>query len=390
MAQLPQYQRFIVDLPAATARNVLAFLGINSGYADLSELIAVALENQLRLEATDVPLDVQALPTNEAADVTGLLQASQLPGPTMNRPPSKARLKRPRSQPNPTTSKRTAPRKIIDEQEALGPLAKLDLTALLGIPDASHIDVGPADSSKGGTSLTPFTNRLNPVVVPLRILANATALLGALAVGDFLHAVPVLARDVGLRLKREDELNARRGRQRRSTGWPLGDDEVASLSRFRTSFLLKEGSDGGLTGPLVDLGLVALSDGLLLTRRGLEIAAEKTPMLGETQSERLLSERQCQLFQEALLALPGEREEVRLFLKAVAEGGGGQTAIDRMIQEAHSTWTDALVVSHRAAMVGRLRDVGIVDALPAKPGEEVSIVLEPQAYEFEELLRRAE
>jgi hypothetical protein len=261
---------------------------------------------------------------------------------------------------------------------------------LLGIPDVNRVEVAPATTPQEGTSLTPFTNRLNPLVVPLRVLANAIVILGDVTVSDFTRAAPIMAREVGMQLKREDELSTRRGRQRRSTGWPIGEDQVASLARFRTSFLLRGGAHGEATGPLVDLGLVTVSDRLLLTSRGLAIAGAKTPMLGEVDGELLLSERQCELFREALLALPGEREELRVFFRGVAGGGGGQGAIDRIVQQAHPAWTEAQVVSHRAAMVGRLRDVGVIDVTTAQPGQEVSIVFEPQASDFGQALESAE
>jgi hypothetical protein len=254
---------------------------------------------------------------------------------------------------------------------------------LLQIPDVGRVIVAEAIPPTDGASLSPFTNRLNPLVVPLRVLANATVMLDGVSVNDFTRAVPILAREVGMRLKREDELRARRGRQRRWTGWPVGEDVDASLARFRNSFLLKSGSGGEATGPLVDLGLVAVSDRLLLTARGLEIAADKTPLLGEVDGEGLLSVRQRELFREALVELPGERDELRVFLKAVNTSGGEQSAIDQTIQQAHPTWTEAQVVSHRAAVIGRLRDVGVIDAVPGQPGQEASIVLEPQSAGFE-------
>jgi hypothetical protein len=426
------HQRFIVDLPAGTARNVLSFLSKGSGYADLSELIAVALENQLRLEegsaepgdaiAIDRPHDVwQAASGARSTAVDGnssagtkrvdLAVASRMKA----RQPAKTTVVRatgadrgssrttPRSASHKSSAKagKLAKDRLPAEaavknkkgagtnrtEEDAGPVAKMDAAALLGAPDVRRVVVGPPNTPAHGMSLTPFTNRINPLVIPLRVLANATVMLDRVAINDFVRSVPRVAREVGIRLKAEDDARARRGRERRWTAWPVGPDEDASLNRFRNSFLFKTDSRGEAGGPLVDLGLATVSDRLLLTSRGLEIAADKTPLLGETGDDSLLSDRQCELFREALLSLPGERSELRLFLDAIAKSGGDQAGVDDLIQQAHPTWTGAQVISHRAAMIGRLRDVGLVDAMAGQAGHEVLVVLEPHSKSFREALK---
>jgi hypothetical protein len=63
-----------------------------------------------------------------------------------------------------------------------------------------------------------------------------------------------------------------------------------------------------------------------------------------------------------------------------------QTEVDRLIGAAHPGWTEAQVVSHRAALIGRLRDLGMVDVTQPVPGQELRIVLDASAAAFEEQL----
>ena len=431
-------QRFIVDLPASTARSALLFLSKGSGYADLSELVAVALENQLRLEEAGAePIDSSvhlsqevhrssaALPRQtidkgpsrtevdgvhasrrdhqanpeSSSGTRGRSNSSRVAAKPSNRKatrtitPASSRNTRQKpaavaaDPPRPTRASRNATKPATRALEAdAGSLSTLDTSALLRLPDPARVELGSEVVPPEGASLTPFTNRMNPLVIPLRVLANATAMVERVAINDFIRIVPSLAREVGLRLKREDDAHARRGRLRRWTAWPVGEDEEASLARFRNSFLFKTDTHGEATGPLVDLGLVDVSDRLLLTRRGLDIALEKTPLLGEIGDGGVLSDRQCDLFREALLSLPGERWELQLFLEALQKSGGEQVGIDELIHQAHSTWTEAQVIAHRAAMIGRLRDVGVIDVVPGGSGDGTLAMVESHSKDFREAL----
>lgn len=254
------------------------------------------------------------------------------------------------------------------------------LQDVLAFPHLGGLTPPPAPSATEG-SLSPFTNRLNPIVVPLRVLANLSARQDTVSVEEFIGLAPAVARMVGMRLRTEDERDARRGRDKRATGWPTGQNELSSTGRFRRSFLLAV-DNGIATGPLVDLGFVVVTDALVrLTQAGAEVAADKNPILDDV-GDGLLSARQQDLFREALLRMKGERQELSLFLAAVHTGRGRQSYVDRKLAEAHSSWTDAQVVSHRAALIGRLRDVDVLDVSNPTPGQEVEIYLQPAGEEF--------
>jgi hypothetical protein len=212
----------------------------------------------------------------------------------------------------------------------------------------------------GVEPLSAFTNRLGPLIAGPRVLVNLTRETEAPPVDVFVDTTARAARALGLRLRAEDEAAGRRGRHRRWTAWPVGEDEAKTLVRFRKTFLLRKES-GGAAGPLVDLGLAVVSDRRVLpTDAGLELALETTPLL-DGGDDQPLSNRQREILAERLLTLPGERREITAFLQAIDKTGGAQDEVDKELAHAHPTWTEAQVVSHRAALIGRLRDLQVID-----------------------------
>ncbi len=353
----------------------MAFLSSRGGaYRDISEFIAVAVENQLRIELEDG--DPNQAPAAE--------QAQSLPASRQDAAITEVHAKPQRgsAKSGGRGAKKAAPRTT--EPDGITSMAFMDaadVERLLELPDTGRLAPG-SEPVVSTASLSPFTNRLNPIVVPVRVLANMVTSAGAATVVEFTRVAPAVAREVGLRLRSEDDEQRRRGRAKRATGWPVGEDAVASIARFRKSFLLIVEA-GVPTGPLVDLGLVSVVDGRVhLTHTGIEVAGEKTPVLREG-GDGLLSARQQELLKEGLLRMTGERVELALFLRSVRLARGIQSDVDRMILEAHDGWTEAQVVSHRAAMVGRLRDVGIVDVSNPAPGEDIEISIDAAAAEFE-------
>ncbi len=233
------------------------------------------------------------------------------------------------------------------------------LEQLLRRPEAAV----PTASSAAEASVEPlsaFTNRLGPLIAGPRVLVNLTRETQAPPFDVFVDTAARAARVLGLRLRAEDEAAGRRGRHRRWTAWPVGEDEAKTLVRFRKTFLLHRGS-GEAAGPLADLGLVVVSDSRVLpTVAGLELALETTPLL-DSGDDQPLSDRQREILAERLLTLPGERREITAFLQAVDKRGGVQDEVDKELAHAHPAWTEAQVVSHRAALIGRLRDLQVID-----------------------------
>jgi hypothetical protein len=295
-------------------------VGEGRPYEDLSELVAVSLENQLVLDAAEIDDTLQRSSGGEA----GLRQAEPA-GPS---------------------SSRLAP------------------VALEGI-----VTVGPR---LDGVPLDFLTNRLNPVPVAVRVLANLTLEGGPPTYNLFVQEACAAAREVGLRLEQEDRAQAVLQSERRFTAWPVGADEAKSAARFTAAFLLNPVGDEA-QGPMAELGL-AVRDGKLvkLTDRGRELAMAPNPLLGET-SGRVLGTDQQKILAEALVHTPGERGEVAAFARAVSKSGGRQADVDRRMQDLHADWSLNRVVSNRAAMLGRLRDLDLVTVDGRGPAATINV-----------------
>lgn len=353
MAGYPTHP-LLVHLPAEQSRRALSIVNRpDSPYTSLSEFIAVAVENQLGLE--------ELAPETPTRQVTARARTkSDAPA----KPPSAVRA-----------SPRAEPKPVPPRVDTAGDLLRQ--------PDPGELETRPP-KPPGADPLSPFTNRINPLVAGPRALVNMMAGGGAPTVERFLEEAAAAARRHGLRLRAVDERAGRRGRHRRWTAWPVGDEEAKSLVRFRKSFLLWSERDG-VGGPLVELGLVAADEGLIYpTPLAVTLATGTIPVLDDD-SDDLLLEPHRTVLAERLVSLPGERAEIMAFLDAVDATGGAQDEVDKHVGHRHPQWTDAQLVSSRAAMIGRLRDLLVVDVDP-QPGAKTLIVPGPAHQSFRELL----
>lgn len=293
-------QTFVVRLEETLARRVLRTVdGPGHGYASLDEFVAVALVNQLGAE------EVAA----QRPQSHGLLAR-----PGLDRPPT---------------------------------------------PMAS-----PVASSE---PLLLVTNRLSPVKVATRVLFNLQRLVGRLpddrvwpTAKTFRTTAGHAARALGLELQRQDRAEGRSGRAKRWVGYPVGSDERASLERFAASFALTA-SDRVVSGPLVVLGLAApVADGrVALTEAGVRLAAASSPLLDESGAGTLSHEERAILIDQVATA-PAERTAVAEFLQLVRDSDGRQSRVDEQLASRHHSWTTQRAVAQRAAMIGRLVELQIL------------------------------
>lgn len=288
----------VVRLPRPLARRVGAYLRAGSAYDDLSELVTVALENQLALEGAPAALGRSA--SEPGLEGTSTIAALRMPG---------------------------APPGVADPREAFEPLFSM-------------------------------TNRLFPLKVAVRVLAN---LPEDASLNDFQYGAAQAARALGQRLRVEDAQAGRKGPDRRWIALPVADNEDAALNRFVNHFTLTLSSDGMASGPLAHLGLAALSGGRArLTKLGLDLALAQSPLLDDGgDGIALLSDDERQLLMRAIRGNPGEIGAIHEFVEIAQNHGGRQEDVDAALRMAHASWSEAQAVAQRAAMVGRLRDLGL-------------------------------
>lgn len=342
MSESPN-QTFIIQLPSSLARRITAVVDYEDApYASISEFVKVAAENQLILDSSVGIPSASSGPSDHSTE-TGLKD-------------SKIGHKVQRLIRAPQDVKAD----LSSSNSSAVPEKTVSTSDLLRIPNSlpsirnSNISTGHA--------LTALTNRLSPLLAGPRVLANLTEAIGSPPKVDaFTEAGARAARNLGLLLRNEDDVAGRRGRLRRSTAWPVGDDEAKSLIRYRNSFMLS--SDGkSAVGPLVDFQFVSVEGAdVYLTEVGAAIAIQTIPAIDTDGAADLMTENLRRLFSKSLVQIPGELKEIRFFLEAVEQTRGAQDQVDNRISTFHSNWSEAQVVSHRAAMIGRLRDLAVID-----------------------------
>ena len=304
-------QTFVVRLDAELARRVMSTLNApGQGYDSLDELLSVALVNQLSAETafTKTMPDAASTPT-----------ISQIHG-TLLRPTSAA--------------------------------------------TAKHLAV-PAKCADG---LFILTNRLSPLKVATRVLANLSALVTRLGddrrwpiIDTFRTTAGHAARALGFALQRHAWPDPSTGRDKRWIGYPVGRDERASLARFAVSFTVSK--NDGTAGPLVILGLATVVDGgrIALTEAGWRLAIAPSPLLQESGSG-MLSNEERHIFAEQIAGASGERAAVTQLLDLVVQADGSQTEVDQRLRSLHADWSVNRTTAHRAAIVGRLVELGGLSA----------------------------
>jgi hypothetical protein len=141
---------------------------------------------------------------------------------------------------------------------------------------------------------------------------------------------------------------------------------------------------GTFGGPSLDLGLTTVVAGkAFLTEEGSAFAAATIPAVDEPAGVNLFCGDHLDILARAIINIPGELMEIQRFLAAVDRSSGVQEDIDRQVAADHAQWTEAQVVTHRAAMVGRLSDIDVIDVESTGTGKATIV---PAPY-FDSFLR---
>lgn len=299
-------QALVIQLQSSLARKVRSFISDNSAYADLSEFVAVAIENQLSLEASHGG-------------------------------------------------------RLVSRGRAIGAGAEVDSSPAASVVESlRHSELQPPvmEASAVQSALYSLTNRLFPVKVAARVLGNLS--LDNVSLELFHRSAGVAARAVGLRLRGEDAAEERKGLDRRWIALPVGDDEHAALGRFVNHFTIVVGTGGLPNGPLAQLGLASIdaAGAPLLTEIGRALAQCENPLLDGGEAD-LLSDDERRILVSAIRGNAPELAAVKEFIAVVRDRDGRQPDVDAGIGQSHPTWSESQAIAQRAAMIGRLHDLGL-------------------------------
>jgi hypothetical protein len=246
-------------------------------------------------------------------------------------------------------------------------------TPNLLLPPAREPETWATRSKPSSEGLFVLTNRFGPMKIAARVLANMEVEARWPDLRTFQDAAAGAARELGLRLRREDEAGSRTGSLRRWVAFPVGSDVRAAGERFAFSFTLAE-AGGVAVGPMATLGLANVDEGRAgLTRLGWRLAVAPSPLLGEAPGLRFSPEESA-VMREAIRQAPGELALVEEFISLVRDASGAQPSIDDFLAKRHNEWTQDLAVAHRSAMLGRLADLEILEVTGRGPKARITLM----------------
>jgi hypothetical protein len=316
-------QTLVIRVPTRLSRDIRALITGSTAYADISEFAEVALQNQLLLEGAN-----------------GVDAGS--------------------------------PDASFEEEHS----------NLLRMPNHTPPAPLPADEIRDPAPLFVLTNRLFPIKVACRVAANLND-GGGVALRELNLKAAEAARQLGHALRHEDEGANRKGPERRWIGLPVSESRDPAMRRFATSFTLHADGSGIARGPLAQLGLATLvNDGFdaQLTETGWRLAVAESPIL-DSAAGGTLSTAEREIFIEVFCRQAGEHQALREFIEAVAAADGDQANVDQRLQSTHPNWSGARVTSHRAAMLGRMADLGLASVKGRGSTACISLV-EDAAHRF--------
>lgn len=206
------------------------------------------------------------------------------------------------------------------------------------------------------------TNRLLPVAVGVRVLANLLQEADDVAVTTWHEKATAVATALRDDLRRWDESANRPHGGRWATAFPEKKD--SSAQRYVNQFLgsAREGADGGA----VFLGLVRIVGSgekgrVTLTTSGASWANLKNPIFdAEAPAERTFSDEEVEFFLGHLREFRvGEYEFLNTTAKLVAEGRSRDEQTEA-IASAYPRWA-SVASTMRAGSIGRLGDLGLLE-----------------------------
>lgn len=227
---------------------------------------------------------------------------------------------------------------------------------MVSITDVPTTAIGNIEAShQKHTHLSFLVNRLNPLPMICRSLARTAPQ----PFEGLLRALGEPARVVGFRLRADDAARGLPMANRLATSWPVGDDAAKSINKFVLAYV----GDSAHPGALVQLSLAIWDDSneLRLTALGAELAKCSSPLVDNVETTHgRVSDEAIKILKKAIVANEAESDLVNAFLRAVEDHSGNQTQVDEELAS-RMNWSHDVAVSTRAALLGRLRDLGVVE-----------------------------
>lgn len=338
--------KLLIDLPSNQFSRIQKLLDTGS-YASVDLFITTAVENQFHLE-------------NDPS------------APTIDHPMAKM-----------GNSKKTNQDNIEDENFNLLAPPNGESEKTVEPPSWNQLISGSEQNTvEGDAWLLGLCNRIFPVKVALRILANLLNSGNSILLDDYLSKATTIARKYGYWLSQYED--KKRG-EKLSAAFPIGNEKSKSENRFRSIFLISVRSESGnFDGMLAKLKFANIKkeNNLLrpyLTKAGLEFSKLKNPVIDSKDFTSSLSQEEKEFYlSHCKTNVPGEFNALTWFLKKIRDGVNNSDLINRAIQTdwvktKKNSWSVAMINTQRAGVTSRLFELGLINKIPR--GREVTYYL---------------
>jgi Arc/MetJ-type ribon-helix-helix transcriptional regulator len=231
--------------------------------------------------------------------------------------------------------------------------------------------VSPPDDAKiPNDCLWGQYNRIFPVKITLRVLANILRDNETIELG-FLHSQAVkAAREVGLILRKEDKKSKRKYGDMLSSALPTGRNVTKTEKRFMNHFVGYYTRAGRIEGAPGALKFLNISENeeykpvVGITQTGLHFAALSNPVLDEADFRTSLSKDESLFYVKTVFQnLDREKELNRSILEKIEKGGSSPSDLNQGINHLSRGWSQAMVNTIRAGAISRLNELGLINRL---------------------------
>jgi len=312
--------KYLVELPPDLAKRVYALITYGK-YENLSQFAVAAFENQLLLEGSsmEMPLDLIKAYSNEKKPIEQI---------------------------------------------------KLDIDSLvlrnfssekLRVVETPSADKVPNDCLWGQY------NRIFPVKITLRVLANLLDEKEKIELETLQSYAVQAAREIGLALRKEDKKSGRKYGDMLSSALPIGHSRAKTENRFINHFVGYYTRAGRIEGAPAALKFINIFEDLErnhevgITQTGLAFASITNPVLDEKTYSTTLSKAESSFYIENVFRnLKREAEIMLEILRAVGTSNSSPTELNAKIASFSRGWSQAMTNTIRAGVIGRLHELGLI------------------------------
>lgn len=235
-------------------------------------------------------------------------------------------------------------------------------------------------------------NRILPIKFAVRNLAIETAEFNTFPKLElFAEKASKEARKFGEFLKNKDQQLDKPRDKKLSTGFPIGQNNEKSRSRYSSQFVGHQRSDGDTTGAVFDLlfaDLFESEDGIVrigLTSPGKEFSLIKNPVIDKNVFNSSLSPKEIEFYGDHIISfVPGEVSLFLIILKLIDNGVTKRETMNKEIGEfvKGSDWSEGMISTQRSGAISRMYELNLISK--ERIGLEVRYRITPSGKNFME------